>query len=138
MGFKRVAYRGLETGSRIVASHVVRQGNITFVFTSPLHSPDTRNASITKAERAELRRIHGHLAEHGDAVHDVAFEVDDLDAVYDAALSNGAKVVFEPQTTSDDDGVVKTACIRTYGDTSRRLSFRKRGDMLTITSTHSD
>src|SRR5689334_8878954 len=35
MGFKRIAYRGLETGSRVVASHVVRNGSVTFVFTSP-------------------------------------------------------------------------------------------------------
>src|SRR4051812_44151416 len=33
-GFKRVAYRGLETGSRDIASHVVRNGTITFVFES--------------------------------------------------------------------------------------------------------
>lgn len=118
MGFKRVAYRGLETGSRIVASHVVRQGDITFCFTSPLHSADTKNAAITKAERAELRTIHEHLEAHGDAVADVAFEVDDVDAVYDAAVTNGARVVLPPQESSDENGSVRYAQIRTYGDTS--------------------
>lgn len=121
MGFKRVAYRGLETGSRIVASHVVRQGSITFCFTSPLHSASTKNAAISKAERAELRVIHDHLEAHGDAVADVAFEVDDVDAVYGAAVSNGARTVFAPQVRSDDYGYVKYAQIRTYGDTSEYI-----------------
>ena len=31
MGFTRVAYKGLETGSRESCSHVVKQGNVTFV-----------------------------------------------------------------------------------------------------------
>jgi len=35
-GFEPVAYRGLETGSREVASHVIRQNNIIFVLTNPV------------------------------------------------------------------------------------------------------
>ena len=44
MGFERIAYRGLETGSKVVASHVVRNGDVTFVLTSPLHTPDAKVA----------------------------------------------------------------------------------------------
>jgi len=119
MGFERVAYRGLETGSKTVASHVVKQGKIRFIFTSPLYSADTRIATITKAEREQLRAIHAHLETHGDAVADVSFEVDDVDAVYNAAVRNGARVVSEPQTATDEHGSVRSAVIRTYGDTSR-------------------
>lgn len=119
MGFNRVAYRGLETGSRLVASHVVQQGNITFVFTSPLHSASTRVSSITKAEREQLQVIHSHLETHGDAVTDVAFAVDNVDAVYNAALDNGARIISPPHTTADENGSVRTAVIRTYGDTSK-------------------
>jgi 4-hydroxyphenylpyruvate dioxygenase len=36
MGFEKIAYRGLETGSRGLASYVVRNGGVTFVLTSPL------------------------------------------------------------------------------------------------------
>jgi 4-hydroxyphenylpyruvate dioxygenase len=36
LGFTPLAYRGLETGSRDVASHVVRQGQIGLVFSSPV------------------------------------------------------------------------------------------------------
>jgi hypothetical protein len=66
-GFERVAYRGLETGSRIVASHVVRNGAVTFVFTSPLRG--LRDLSRFSAEDQELLKdIHSHLERHGDAV----------------------------------------------------------------------
>jgi 4-hydroxyphenylpyruvate dioxygenase len=67
IGFEKVAYKGLETGSRITASHVVRNGDVTFVLTSPLrglkdldrHSPE---------EQMLLKEIHAHLEAHGDAV----------------------------------------------------------------------
>lgn len=35
-GFRCVGYRGLETGSRSVVEHVVRQGNVIFVLRSTL------------------------------------------------------------------------------------------------------
>jgi len=35
MGFSPMAYKGLETGERKVAAHVVKQGDIIFVFKSP-------------------------------------------------------------------------------------------------------
>jgi 4-hydroxyphenylpyruvate dioxygenase len=67
MGFERVAYRGLETGSRTLASHVVRNGDVTFVLTSPLRglAPSTRYSA---EEEAQLKEIHAHLEQHGDAV----------------------------------------------------------------------
>src|SRR5688572_12915534 len=37
-GFKTIAYRGLETGSRYIASYVVGNGLVRFVFTSPIRS----------------------------------------------------------------------------------------------------
>merc|ERR1719508_464161 len=40
MGFKPLAYKGLETGSRKVASHVIHQGNTVFVFKSS-YEPDS-------------------------------------------------------------------------------------------------
>lgn len=38
MGFTHIAYRGLETGSRNIAAHVVGNGKIRFVFMSALRS----------------------------------------------------------------------------------------------------
>jgi 4-hydroxyphenylpyruvate dioxygenase len=67
MGFERVAYRGLETGSKIVASHVVRNGNVTFVLTSPLRAL-SQSSRYSVEEEAQLKEIHAHLEQHGDGV----------------------------------------------------------------------
>ena len=67
MGFERVAYRGLETGSRAIASHVVRNGNVTFVLTSPLRCLEQGNR-FSETERRQLEEIHAHQERHGDAV----------------------------------------------------------------------
>ncbi|PYH41329.1 4-hydroxyphenylpyruvate dioxygenase family protein [Aspergillus saccharolyticus JOP 1030-1] len=123
MGFQRVAYRGLETNSRAVCSHVVRNGDITFILTSPLRSLD-QLARFDPAEQDLLREIHAHLEQHGDAVKDVAFEVDSVDAVYNAAVANGAKAVSGPQTLEDGDGQVRVATIQTYGQTTHTLIER--------------
>ena len=123
MGFKRIAYRGLETGSRFIASHVVRNGDVTFIFTSPLHAPSSK-AIGSQGDREILEEIHTHLAAHGDAVRDVAFEVNDADAVYKAAIENGAKSMMDPRELSDEFGKVKMARIRTYGDTTHTLIQR--------------
>jgi 4-hydroxyphenylpyruvate dioxygenase len=125
MGFKKVAYRGLETGSRVVASHVVRNGDVTFIFTSPLQSTVTSNTAISKEDKELLNEIHKHLDTHGDAVRDVAFRVDDVHSVYNAAVQNGAHPVFAPEVLSDEFGTVVYARIRTYGDTSK--SYRHHG-----------
>lgn len=67
MGFERVAYRGLETGSKTVASHVVRNGNVTFVLTSPLRAL-SQSSRYSVEEEAQLKEIHAHLEQHGDGV----------------------------------------------------------------------
>ncbi|RAL66570.1 hypothetical protein DID88_006260 [Monilinia fructigena] len=95
LGFQTIAYKGLETGSRYIASHVVTNGKICFV-------------------------------KHGDAVKDVAFEVDDVASVYHNAVEQGAVGVQEPVKGVDDDGEVTTAIIRTYGDTTHTLISRNQ------------
>ena len=67
MGFERVAYKGLETGSRTIASHVVRNGKVTFVLTSPLRAL-AQSSRYSAEEEAQLKEIHMHLEQHGDAV----------------------------------------------------------------------
>ena len=124
MGFKRIAYRGLETGSRAIASHVVRNGGVTFVFTSPLYAPKDNVSDMCSEDKELLEEIHEHLKQHGDAVRDVAFQVDDVDAVYQAAIKNGGHSVYAPKELSDDFGTAKYARIRTYGDTTHTLIER--------------
>ena len=124
MGFYPLAYRGLETGHRTIASHAVSNGDVVFVFSSPLKSPNARG--LSQAESDELRMMSDHMVEHGDAVWDVAFEVDDVNAVYRRAVENGAKSVRVPWTESTQDGNVVMAKIRTYGDTVHTLIERRR------------
>jgi len=115
-GFTPVAYRGLETGSRDVVTHVVRMGSILFAFSSQL------NPGATTVLGDE---IGAHLTKHGDGVKDVAFAVADCRAMYEAAVKRGATSVLEPTESSDEFGSVVTATIRTYGDTLH--SFVQRG-----------
>jgi len=110
LGFKRIAYRGLETGSRDVVAHVVRQNDITFVFMSPLNPGNKVFAD--------------HLEAHGDGVKDVAFAVDDCRGIYKAAVERGAKSIREPSEEKDAFGTIITATVATYGDTEHTFVQR--------------
>ena len=127
-GFKTLAYRGLETGCRYFASYVVGNADIRFVFTSPVrsckHLPE--DEPISDEDQQMLREIHDHLEKHGDAVKDVAFEVDNVEGVYAKAVAGGAVAVQPPKTIRDKQyGHATTAVIRTYGDTTHTLISRK-------------
>ena len=126
LGFYTIAYKGLETGSRYIASHVVANGKIRFVLTSPLKSYTALadDEPISSEERSLLKDIYYHLESHGDAVKDVAFEVDDVEAVYAQAVEQDAVSVQSPHTSRDENGFVTTAIIRTYGDTTHTLISR--------------
>lgn len=117
MGFTHVAYRGLETGSRDVATHVVRQGDVTFCFSSPLNSTGVVELGQDMA---------GHMAVHGDGVKDVAFAVDDAAGIYAEAVKRGAESVRAPETLTDEHGTVVIATVKTYGDTVH--TFVQRND----------
>ena len=61
---------------------------------------------------------------HGDAVKDVAFEVDDVRSLFSEAVCNGAKVIKQPYELSDETGKVVCATIATYGETTHTLIQR--------------
>jgi 4-hydroxyphenylpyruvate dioxygenase len=109
-GYKLIAYRGPETGSRDRASYVLEQGKIRFVLTTPL-GPDGP--------------ISQHVSQHGDGVRDIAFWVDDTRDAFAKAIARGAKPVQEPTVLEDDHGKVVIAAIRTYGDTIHSIVERK-------------
>jgi len=122
-GFRPLAYKGLETGSRCFASHAISNGRVTFVLTSPLRAPSSDD--VGDDDRELLLAVNRHLATHGDAVKDVAFEVDDVGALYAAAVANGAVGVCAPAVHSDADGDVVMATVKTYGDTTHTLVERR-------------
>jgi len=121
MGFELVAYRALDTGSRTTASYVIRNGSVTFVLTSPLKS--SRQTDDPEAA-ALLLAISDHLDTHGDAVKDVAFQVDNVDEVYRHAIKNGGVGITPPHTEKDEFGSVRLATVKTYGETTHTLLQR--------------
>src|SRR5438105_6338811 len=95
-GFDVIAYAGLETKLRHEAGYVLRQGQITFVLTSPLGPT-----------HAESQR----LVVHGDGVQDIALEVDDVGSAYSTATDRGAVGVAPPTLLEDEFGVYEFATI---------------------------
>jgi 4-hydroxyphenylpyruvate dioxygenase len=108
-GFELVAYKGPETGSREVVSYVLQQGKIRFVLTSAF-SPD--------------HEILKHVNLHGDGIKVLALWVDDAEEAHRKALERGATCAMEPTKMEDEDGYIKMAAIKTYGDTIHALVER--------------
>ncbi len=110
-GFSRAGYMGLETGNREVTSYLMRQSNINFILSTPL-SPDHPGSE--------------HIKQHGDGVHDIAFEVEDVDHAFNEAVRRGATPVEKPHDHGDEFGTVRHASIATYGDTIHSfLSYQR-------------
>ncbi len=109
-GFKLLAYCGPETGVRDRASYVLEQNKVRFVLTTPLRPESPINE-------------HVHL--HGDGVKVLALWVDDAYLSYERTVQRGATSYAVPQTLTDEHGEVRTASIRTYGDTIHTFVERK-------------
>jgi 4-hydroxyphenylpyruvate dioxygenase len=101
-GFERIAYTGLETGNREQCSYALQQGTFKLLLTTP-YTP--------------LDKASAHILKHGDGVRDVALEVDDADAAYEAALARGAEPAVAPYTIKGPQGEARRAAVKVYGDT---------------------
>lgn len=102
LGFKPVAYSGLETGNRRFASWVIEQGQIRFVLSTP-YSPHDEMAA--------------HHLLHGDGVKTIAMEVEDVEAAWRETTSRGAQGRQPPTESRDEHGVIRAAVIQGYGQT---------------------
>ena len=109
-GFQGVAYAGPETNVKDMASYVLRQNKLTFVFTTPLRMNNT---------------IADHIYKHGDAVKVIALGVDDASSAWKETTRRGGKSYMEPTTFSDEHGEVILSGIQTYGDTVHLFVDRK-------------
>ncbi|MEK6674350.1 MAG: 4-hydroxyphenylpyruvate dioxygenase [Planctomycetota bacterium] len=109
-GFRPLAKRGLETGSRDLASYVMEQGKVRFVFTSA-YGPDS-----------EVAR---HCALHGDGVKAIALEVPDARSAIREAKARGATVLKPTTAATDEHGELVTCEIKYAGDTIFRFVERK-------------
>jgi len=108
-GFNIAGYYGLETGVKDEAGYLLEQNDLRLVFSAPMRP------GHPMAEK---------IAEHGDFVQDICFEVDDVDWAWKAATERGAKSWREPFWMEDDHGRVRVASICTYGNTVHSLINR--------------
>lgn len=109
-GYDLVAYAGPETGVKDRASYVLQQGKIRLVLTTSLY-PNTP--------------IANHVQKHGDGVKVLALWVDDAEKSYIETTKRGAVSAMEPITLSDENGEVRVAAIKTYGETIHKFVERK-------------
>ncbi len=100
-GFDITGYYGLETGVPDETGYLLEQNDLRLVFSAP-----TRPG----------HPMGGLIAEHGDFVQDIAFEVDDVDWAYKTAIERGAESWREPRSKQDDNGSVRIAAVKTYGN----------------------
>jgi len=101
-GFKPVAYSGLETGNRDYASYVLESGKIRFVV-SASYRPSSE--------------IAAHHMLHGDGVKYIALAVDNVEEAWKATTSRGGVSAWSPREEKDENGIIRTAAIRAYGET---------------------
>lgn len=101
-GFSITGFHGLETGLKHEADWLLEQNDVRLLFTAPLRPGHP---------------MADKIAQHGDFVQDIAFEVDDVDWAYNEAVRRGAVGAHEPYSLEDDNGYVRIASIHTYGDT---------------------
>lgn len=109
-GFELIAYSGPETGVKDKASYVLKQDKIRLVLTSPLSSEHP---------------INDHIRKHGDGVKVLALWVDDAEKSWKETTARGAESAETPKILQDDQGQVKIASIKTYGDTIHTFVERK-------------
>ncbi|WP_416673751.1 4-hydroxyphenylpyruvate dioxygenase [Egbenema bharatensis] len=100
-GFTNTAHRGLETGSRKVASYLMEQGDIRFVLSTALSSDHPIAQQVLK---------------HGDHVAVIALEVPDAVDAYKQVTARGAIGAIPPTVVEDEHGMLRYAAIHAYGD----------------------
>ncbi len=101
-GFTTVAYRGLETGCRDLASYVLQQGGIRLVLSTALEYGHP---------------VNEHVARHGDGVKTIALTVPDAARSYAEATARGAAGAIEPTEETDEYGTFRYSAIKAYGET---------------------
>ncbi|CAG9562092.1 unnamed protein product [Danaus chrysippus] len=109
-GFQPLAVRE-PSPERQVRSHAVQLNKIIVIF----ESPTVNDNEISK-----------DLTAHGDFVKDVSFEVCDLESIFESAKTKGAHVIKEITEESDENGLIRYAVLKTYGDNTHTLVDRSK------------
>ncbi len=108
-GMRLVAWTGPETGQRDHKGYVLTSGAARFVVLGGV-DPDSP--------------LLDHHRRHGDGVLDIGLEVSDVDTCVAHARTQGAQVLVEPYTLTDEHGSVRSATLAAYGDTRHTLVDR--------------
>jgi len=103
LGLKIEGYSGPETGCRDRISYYLTQNNLKIVITGSLQ-PDTVE-------------VTSFLNLHGDGLKRWSIEVDDVEAIFNHAVSRGAVIQRRPQKIENEHGYIMEAAIRLYDDT---------------------
>lgn len=119
-GLQEVAYRGLETGSKYLASHVVRSAGVVFEIVNSLgcgglHLQRTgahKQQHQLLDDAIQSQMVSDFVNKHGMGVIDVAFTVVDTDSSHKKAVTAGALSIKEPTIETDKYGSVKYAIVR--------------------------
>jgi 4-hydroxyphenylpyruvate dioxygenase len=101
LGFKTIAFTGLETGNRRQVGYVMAQGEIRLVISGAL-GPDSPISDFVQA--------------HGDGVKRVALRVPDCEVAFREAVARGAAPLTEPGFEDDADGRAGRASVALYGE----------------------
>ncbi|KAK0517563.1 hypothetical protein JMJ35_000718 [Cladonia borealis] len=103
MGFEYIAYRGLETGSRAIASHVISNNGTTFVLIAPIRPRDYDDDLMTNEEIMAVSTIEskplweGYEPQHYDwRTIEALFNATDLVKEYEERLRPVAPVPTTP------------------------------------------
>ncbi|PFX13726.1 4-hydroxyphenylpyruvate dioxygenase [Stylophora pistillata] len=128
MGFEPFGYKGLETGSREVVAHAVKQDKERY---QKVKSSELFKHAVHDLTTTFFMLVMGkHLMVHGDGVKDIAFEVEDCIALYKAAIKRGAVSVHKPWDETDEDGTVTFATVQTLQDLKILVDFDDKGYLL--------
>src|SRR5258707_12597308 len=102
-GYRILAYRGPETGTRDRASYVLEQDKVRLVLTTALR-PDSEIAT--------------HEHNHGDGVKDIALWEDDARKAFRLAIERDAQAAYEPRPLVDEHDEVGIAGTHTDDETN--------------------
>ena len=115
LGFSLIAQSDNNLAQNNLSSFVLKSNNITLVITSYYPTLDGTN---------QTNEINSFINKNYCGVKSFALEVEDVKAVFEASLKNGAIPAKFPITIEDENGCIEEAAIRLYDD--REVIFINR------------
>lgn len=110
MGFKIVAHKESHSKKDDIKSLILNQGDIYIILTSALNP---------------LNPISKFVSMHGDCIKDVAFEISNIDVLFQKACDKGANPLSSLRTFDTKYGKIKKASIKVFGDMQHSLIERE-------------